>query len=291
MSFHIIKENYPTYKNIINISFLIILGCVFISLFSFEVLAANHDVPISDKYDKDKAVEFSQAALNRTIGSYQFINQDKNPVDITQYRGKPLVISLIYTSCYHICPTLTNHLAKVVDIAQEALGEESFSVISIGFDTAVDSPERMRLFARERNIKLSNWDFLSTDKDTIEAFSNDVGFIFFESAKGFDHLSQITLLDAEGKVYRQIYGVKYDPPRLVEPLKELVFGNHTESTLVAGWINNIRLFCTIYDPRSGRYTFDYSIFIGIIMGVLILGAIALFIVREWRQNNKNNGLT
>lgn len=289
--FHLIKANYPNYKKTINISFLTILGYVFISLFALEVLAANHDIPASDKYDKDQAFEFSQAALNRTIGSYQFINQNKKPVDITQYRGKPLVISLIYTSCNHICPTLTNHLAEVVDIAQEALGEESFSVISVGFDTAADSPERMRMYARERNINLSNWNFLSTDKDTIEAFSNDVGFIFFKSAKGFDHLSQITLLDAEGKVYRQIYGVKYDPPRLVEPLKELIFGNHTESTLVAGWINNIRLFCTIYDPHSGRYTFDYSIFIGIIMGVLILGAIAAFIVREWRHNNRINRST
>jgi len=145
----------------------------------------------------------------------------------------------------------------------------------------------MRLFARERNISLSDWDFLSTDQETIEAFSKDVGFIFFKSAKGFDHLSQISLLDAEGKVYRQIYGVKYAPPRLVEPLKELIFGDRSDSTLLAGWINNIRLFCTLYDPHSGRYEFDYSILIGIVMGIIILGAIAIFIVREWRRNNIN----
>jgi len=288
---HLIKVIYSAYKKTINFSFLIILGYIFIALFSFEALAANNDVPTPDKYDKDKALEFSQAAINRTIGSYQFINQDKKAVDITQYRGKPLIVSLIYTSCYHICPTLTNHLAEVVDIAREALGEESFSVITVGFDTAVDSPERMRSFARERNINLSGWDFLSTDEDTIKTFSNELGFIFFKSTKGFDHLSQITLLDGEGKVYRQIYGINYEPPRLVEPLKELVFGNRSESTMVEGWINNIRLFCTIYDPHSGRYEFDYSIFIGIILGIIILGAIALFIMYEWRKNNKSNRAT
>ena len=110
-----------------------------------------------------------------------------------------------------------------------------------------------------------------------------MGFIFFKSPKGFDHLSQTTLLDAEGKVYRQIYGMTYDPPHLIEPLKELVFGQHKEASLVEGWINNIRLFCTIYDPHSGRYEFDYSIFIGIIIGIVILGSIATFIVREWRN--------
>jgi protein SCO1 len=284
-----INTSCTNYKKTINLSFSAKIVFVLLFLISSEVLSASHDVHVSDKYDKDKAFQFSQAALNRTISGYKFLNQDKQSIDISQYRGKPLVISLIYTSCHHICPTLTNYLAEVVEIAQEALGEESFSVITIGFDTAVDTPERMRLYARERNINIPIWDFLSADEETIEAFSNDIGFIFFKSTKGFDHLSQITLLDAEGKVYRQVYGVKYDPPLLVEPLKELVFGKRTESNVVEGWINNIRLFCTLYDPLSGRYKFDYSIFIGMAVGFIVLGSIAIFIVREWRRNNKNNG--
>lgn len=289
MLFQLIKATCPDHNKSVKFSFLAKSGFVLFILFSFEVLSADHDTHTSDKYDNDKALRFSQAALNRTIGSYEFVNQDKKIIDITQYRGKPLIVSLIYTSCYHICPTLTNHLAEVVKIARDALGENSFSIVTIGFDTAADSPERMRLFAKDRNINISDWDFLSTDKETIDAFSNDVGFIFFESPKGFDHLSQISLLDADGKVYRQIYGVKYDPPILVEALKELIFDNRTDSDMVSGWINNIRLFCTIYDPKSGRYEFDYSIFIGIIMGIIILGSIAIFIVYEWRKNNKNNG--
>lgn len=291
MAFYFSKTACPDDKESNNLSLLTIIGFAFLFLFPIKVLSADQDDLTADKYDKDKALKFSQAAIDRTIDGYKFINQDKQLVDITQYLGKPLVISLIYTSCHHICPTLTNHLAEVVKIAREALGEESFSVITVGFDTAVDSPERMRLYARERNINISGWDFLSTDKDTIEAFSNDLGFIFFESAKGFDHLSQVSLLDAEGKVYRQVYGVNYAPPILVEPLKELIFGHRTEASMVAGWINNIRLFCTIYDPRSGRYEFDYSIFIGLILGIIILGGIATFIVLEWRKNNKNNGST
>ena len=282
----LVKSVCSDYKKTTNILFPAIIGFVFLFLFSFQVPGTEHQhAPAPDNYDKNKALAFSQAAINRKIGSYNFLNTDKQSIDITQYRGKPLIISLIYTSCHHICPTLTNNLAEVVKIAREALDDDSFSVVSIGFDTAVDSPERMRLYAKERNLDIANWDFLSTDADTIKAFADDIGFIFFESSKGFDHLSQVTLLDGEGVVYRQIYGVKYEPPMLVEPLKELVFGKHTEATLVEGWINNVRLFCTIYDPLTGRYEFDYSIFIGIFMGIFILGAIATFIIREWRQNN------
>lgn len=290
LSFYLNKAPGANNKEIIDFSFSAIIGFVFLFLFSSNVISANQNIHTQDKYDKERAFEFSQAALNRTISNYKFVNTDNKPIELMQYRGKPLIISLIYTSCHHVCPTLTSYLAGVVKIAQEALGKDSFSVITVGFDTEADSPQRMHLFARERNINLSGWDFLSTDKDTIEAFSNELGFIFFKSPKGFDHLSQITLLDAEGKVYRQIYGVKYDPPHLVEPLKELVFGNYTESNTVSSWINNIRLFCTVYDPLSGRYEFDYSIFIGIAISILTLGAMALFVVREWRRT-KNSGVT
>ncbi len=279
---------FPIKKSLIN---SLPVLCAVIALWATglrPVVAMDEHTHTADRYDKDQALEFSQSALNRTIGDYAFVNQDGKPVSLLQYRGKPLIVSLVYTSCHHVCPMLTSHLDEVVDIAREALGHDSFSVVTIGFDTAVDSPERMRLFARERNIDFRGWDFLSADAETIEAFSNDIGFIFFESAKGFDHLSQTTLLDAQGRVYRQIYGVQYEAPVLVEPLKELVFGKYSEATLVEGWINNIRLFCTLYDARSGRYYFDYSIFIGLIIGIVILVSIAVFIIRSWRQHTPDS---
>jgi len=234
--------------------------------------------------DEAAAFKFSQSALGNNIGDHRFTNSDGEDTNLAQFLGKPLLVSLIYTSCYHTCPILTKHLSDVVRIARDALGDDSFSVISVGFDTAVDSPERMRIFAKERGIDMPIWSFLSTDQSTIDALSSELGFIYFRSPKGFDHLAQITLLDAEGRVYRQIYDDNFEPPVLVEPLKDLVFGKHTESDLLTGWINNIRLFCTIYDPTRKRYRFDYSIFIAIGIGILTLGATAIFVVRSWRQH-------
>jgi protein SCO1/2 len=234
--------------------------------------------------DEAAALKVSQSALGNKTGDHHFTSSDGEDTNLAQFLGKPLLVSFIYTSCYHTCPILTKHLADVVSIARDALGDDSFSVISIGFDTAVDSPERMRIFASERGIDMPIWSFLSTDQATIDALSNELGFIYFRSPKGFDHLAQITLLDAEGRVYRQIYDENFEPPVLVEPLKDLVFGRHTETSLVTGWINNIRLFCTIYDPTRQRYRFDYSIFIALGISIITLGATAVFVVRSWRQH-------
>lgn len=247
--------------------------------------SGNHTHGVDSAFDNEKALAYSQSAIGRVISDYRLTDQNGREVDFTSYLGKPLLVSFIYTSCYHVCPLITTNLKKTVEIAQEALGEGSFSVVSIGFDTDVDTPERMRIFANERGINDQHWDFLSGDADTIQKFSQELGFIFFPSPRGFDHLAQTTIIDAEGIVYRQIYGDKFDPRQLVEPLKELVYGTKSRLPIsLNDWINNIRLFCTVYDPTTGRYTFDYSIIMTFITGLLSLGIILYFVIHLWRTN-------
>jgi protein SCO1/2 len=235
------------------------------------------------EYSRDDALEISQGAIGRAVGNQTLRDVEGRSFELAGLRGKPLVVSMIYTSCHHVCPTITKNLGSAVEIASEALGDESFSVITIGFDWAVDTPDRMRLYAAERRIDVPNWHFLAGDPQSIEALSEDLGFLFYPSAKGFDHLTQTTVLDADGVVYRQIYGVDIDPPTLVEPLKELVFDTPRQAGLIEHWVDTFRLFCTVYDPNSGRYRFDYSIATTIFVGVLSLGAIGIFIIREWRR--------
>jgi protein SCO1/2 len=242
-------------------------------------------------YDDKEALAKSQAVLGGETGNHTFLDGNGRQVTLEALRGKPVVISLIYTSCYHICPTVTTNLAKVVTIARDALGDDSFSVLTIGFDTPVDTPDRMRVFAAQRNIDIGDWYFVSADADTLQGLADDVGFSYFRTPKGFDHIIQATLLDSEGKVYRQVYGMAPEPPALVEPLKEILWGKQVAATPIESMLNNIRLFCTVYDPTTGMYRFDYSIFIGAFMGLLALTGTAWFIVRAWRKSTPARPLT
>ena len=252
-----------------------------------EAITGNDHDPAAHKpgpdYDESVALELSQAAIGRHVGDYTFLDGRGQEIALSTLRGKPVVISLIYTSCYHICPTVTTNLAKVVKIARAALGDDSFSVLTIGFDTPVDTPDKMRQFAKKRGIDINNWHFVSADADKMQRLASDVGFSYFSTPKGFDHMIQATLLDAEGKVYRQVYGMAPEPPALVEPLKEILYDKQVAASPIEGWINNIKLFCTVYDPNTGRYHFDYSLFIALGIALLMLGGTAWFIVSAWRK--------
>lgn len=236
--------------------------------------------------DRDAALRISQAAIGRLVGDYAFNGIDGTRHQLAQYRGKPLVISLIYTSCYHICPTTTRHLAEVIERAQSVLGEDSFAVITVGFDAARDTPQAMKDFASEQKVAAVHWDFLSSDAQTIAAFSRDLGFQFRPTGGGFDHLLQTTILDADGVVRRQVYGMDYDTPILIEPIKRLIFGEKLSEGFFERMTNKFRLFCTVYDPAADRYRFNYSILVGLAMGAAMGIFFIFLLVREWRYSRR-----
>lgn len=237
----------------------------------------------ADPIDPDRALQLSQGAIGRTISDFRFTDQDNRPLGLASLRGKPLVVSFIYTSCAFVCPTITMSLARSVELAREVLGNRSFNVISLGFDTRVDTPEQMRRYATERGISVPGWYFASADEATVTRFAEEVGFSYAPLAGGFDHLAQVTILDADGRVYRQVYGPDFAAPMIVDPLKKLALGINTPERPLADFLNKVRLICTSYDPKSGRYRFDYSLILEIAIGLSCTIGFAVFAVHAWRQ--------
>ena len=251
-------------------------GVLILTLVAFSAFGAE--------YDRSTALDISQGAIGRQLEDYILRDTQGQPFSIAKLRGKPLVISMIYTSCHHVCPTITRNLRDKIEVAHDALGEDTFNIVTVGFDWRVDTPDRMREFESRLGIDgVANWHFLATEAGVVDDFSNNLGFLFYPSAKGFDHLAQATVVDAEGRIYRQVYGVDVETTAIVEPLKELVFNTPRSAGFLEHWVSTFKLFCTVYDPNSDRYRFDYSIITAIVVGVLSLGLVAVFIIREWQR--------
>ena len=231
-------------------------------------------------FNYDQALAVSHAAIGRTVSDVEFTSADGRRLTLGELRGKPLVLSMVYTSCYQICPMTTRFLSGVVDKARAALGEDSFAVAVVGFDVEVDNPAAMQYFANKQGISDKGWQVLSASSSAIEALAGDIGFQYFASSNGFDHLIQATVIDAEGRVYRQVYGQVFDTPLLVDPLIELVLGRSPpEQPLLDNLVSKIKLFCTTYDPVRDGYYFDYSLFIGMLIGGSIIVFTAVIVVR------------
>ncbi|MDH5572010.1 MAG: SCO family protein [Gammaproteobacteria bacterium] len=248
-----------------------------------RVYADDSESDSIQTFQYNSALQASQDAIGQTLSDFRFTNEHSQALSMADFRGKPLVISMIYTSCYKICPMTVRHLSSVVEKARAAIGSDSFSVAIIGFDTQNDNPLAMQYFANKQGISDKGWNILSADDKTIKALTEELGFVYFASPNGFDHLVQATIVDGSGKIYRQVYGEVFDTPLLVEPLLELVLDKpRTEQTFVDNLISKVRFFCTSYDPYTDSYHFDYSIFIGMFIGGFIILYTVWFIFREYR---------
>lgn len=234
------------------------------------------------RLDPRQVIERSQAAIGRPLGNHQLVDSTGAPLRLDAYRGKPLVISLVYTACSSVCPVTTQHLIDAVGEARRMLGKDQFAVLTVGFDARNDTPARLAHFASAQGVRLDNWRLASGDTGTVAGLLRDLGFSYARIAGGFDHITQTTIVDREGRIYRHVYGEDFPVQMFMEPLKDVVYGTTTTFTL-SGLVDRVKYICTIYDPGAGRYRIDYGLVFGSVIAAFSLVVMGGLILREWRR--------
>lgn len=223
--------------------------------------ASAPNVPV---LDETMALRLSQSVVAKPIGDFTLLDRKGKPVRLADFRGKPLLVSFIYTGCFEVCPTTTRNLQKAVTNTVAVLGSDRFNIVSIGFNQPFDSPTALKAFAAQNGIVFPNWEFLSPATAIVDDLTKSFGFSFAPTPAGFDHIVQVTLVDADGKIYRQIYGEALTADQLVEPLKQLIAGAPVAQTnAVADIFDRVRILCSVYDPKTGQYRVNYSLFLEI----------------------------
>jgi len=243
---------------------------------------ASAETPGATRLDARAALARSQAAVGRSLGNYLLVDATGTPLALTGYRGKPLVVSLVYSSCSAICPATTQHLINAVGEARRLFGADAFAVLTIGFDARNDTPAHMAQFAAMQGVNFDGWRLATADAGTLAALLRDLGFSYLAVAGGFDHVAQTTIIDRTGRIYRHVYGDDFPLQMLIEPLKDTIYGTTTEFTF-RGLLDRVRFICTTYDPGAARYRIDYGLMFGSVIAALSLVLMGALIVREWRR--------
>jgi len=268
---------------------LAIFCCLAVPAPALEGIAPAAVVPaFAPALGQAAALRVSQAVVGRAIGDYTLQDRAGRDVRLSSYRGKPLLVSFIYTGCFQVCPTTTRALQRAASVARDALGDGRFNVISIGFNQPADSPLALKSFAAQYGINSPNWEFLSPPAAIVPDLARDFGFSFVATAAGFDHLLQVSVVDAEGRIYRQIYGEDYSADYLIEPLKQLITGPPAaDAASLSAILDQVRLLCSVYDPRTGKYRVSYGLILEIAGGATFLLWIIWFFLNEWLTRRRS----
>ena len=250
---------------------------------AFGTAAIAADSPLNEQ----EALRASQAVIGTAVADHALLDSDGRPLRLSSYRGKPLLVSFIYTGCFQVCPTQTRALHEAVKGLDRLLGESQFNVVSIGFNQPFDSPDAMRAFAAQNLIGYRNWEFLSPPRELVEPLTRAFGFSFVATPAGFDHVLGVTVVDGNGRIHAQVYGDRLRADQLGAPLRELLLNAPPQAgATLASVVERVRILCTVYDPDTGEYRYDYKLIFEIIGGALFFLSVLVYFLFEWRDQRR-----
>ena len=236
--------------------------------------------------DEREALRAGEAAIGRTVPDITLQDRQGRPVRLADYRGKPLLVSFIYTGCFQVCPTQTRALHEAVKGLDTMLGEHQFNVVSIGFNQPFDSPDAMRSFARQHRIDYANWEFLSPPRERIDILMRAFGFRAVATAAGFDHVLGVTVVAPDGRIHAQVYGDRLRADQLGGPLRQLILNAPPQASKLSSLVERVRILCTVYDPDTGQYRYDYKLIFELIGGALFFFSVLVYLLLEWRDQRR-----
>lgn len=136
------------------------------------------------------------------VPDFTVIDQDGRARSLSDFRGKSIVVSFIYTRCPlpNFCPLLSKKLAEL----QQALRTRvpgKFHLLSITIDPAHDTPEVLKRYASAWTRDESTWSFGTAANDELASVARSLGLTYQPSAGGqIDHDLRTALIDPRGRL-------------------------------------------------------------------------------------------
>jgi protein SCO1/2 len=190
----------------------------------------DHIVVIAQaKPDYKPGVSYHVPVQGEAVPDFKLRNQDSLPIHLSQFRGKALVVTFIYTRCPSpdFCPRVTRNFASLEK--QLAANPTLFSkthLLSVSFDPEHDTPQRLRAYGAtyigsDAKSAFAHWDFAVPEKQVLVEMAKffDLGMTS-EADSTITHTLSTTLIGPDGKVVRFYPGNEWTPEQLLVDVKK-----------------------------------------------------------------------
>lgn len=126
--------------------------------------------------------------------------QDGKTVSFESLRGRPMLVTMFYTSCDGVCPMLAFSMRRMV-AALPAEQRGRVRAVMVSFDPELDSPQALQDFAKLHQLSSSQWLLARAEEADVRELAAVLGIRYRQLPSGaFSHSAVITLLDADGVV-------------------------------------------------------------------------------------------
>ncbi|PWH82960.1 SCO family protein [Brumimicrobium oceani] len=148
-------------------------------------------------------------------------NQNGEDIQLEDLKGDIVVAVMIYTTCKAACPRLVADIRRIHEKVSDKANEQ-VKYVFVSIDPEVDTPERMKEFAKENEMDNDQWVFLRGDIEDTREFAAVLAVSYKRiSTMDFSHSNIISVFDQEGVLVHQKEGLGVDDSATIEAIEEL----------------------------------------------------------------------
>jgi len=162
-----------------------------------SLIAALH-MPLVDKSSAQPSDETSLPPNSVYHLQVSVEDQLGKITGLDRYRGNPVLITMFYASCPHVCPLLIS----TIQLTESKLSIEERSklrVLTISIDPDRDTPALLRETMQRHSVDSNRWSMVRSAPGDLRSIAGVFGVKYKQLPDGeFNHTTRIVLLDGDG---------------------------------------------------------------------------------------------
>jgi len=167
------------------------------------------------------------------IPDFTLVNQDGKAIHLSQYRGRSIALTFVYTRCPQPdqCTLMSSNFAAVdLELQKEPDVYAKTHLLTVSFDPEYDTPKVMRSYGashtgRYSDEKFEHWEFTTGAADEVKRIAEFFGLRYFkDSSTGEEqvmHSLRTAVIDPDGKLVKLYRGNEWKPSELADDLRHL----------------------------------------------------------------------
>lgn len=169
------------------------------------------------------------------VPDFSFINQYGRKEHLSEFHGKAVLLTFIYTRCPlpDYCPRMNLNLAEInLALSKHKQLYAATHLLSVSFDPQHDTPSVLRTygadFTAHTDPKFHHWEFVAVPSRELRQVAQFFGLSYWQEGTQIVHSMSTTLVAPNGCVYRWYGGNSWQPVDVLTNLHSLLDAGETQ---------------------------------------------------------------
>ncbi len=194
----------------------------------FSVRAHSPEEVLRELREKEPYLQLA----DREAAGVALEDPDGRKVALADFRGKVVILTIIYARCTDVCPLHSELIARIQGQVNATPMHEQVQFITVATDTedGAATAQLLRAHGKAHGLDPANWMFPYRGAGTPEAgiqLAKAYGLEFTQAAESVQMHGVVThVIDQEGILRARFHGLKVQPLRVTTFVNTLLYSDH-----------------------------------------------------------------